>query len=342
MRTILLLSGDPSLEETIRSVLPETGVEPVTDRNSLLAALEARSQGGGVGMVVVDARTDADVFAWLEEICRKGVPVVVVIPAVELRTQVFGAGASDYLIDPLLPEEVKLRLGGVGQTPASLDQVGLNERLITLGRLTSSFCHEINNIMQGAHGSISLVLEEQGLSEDMQVLLSIGTDEMRRVTRLVERLRQFYRPDIDQVGSLSLEELLREALTFAADELSRFEVQVETEIPPQQITVNGQVGQLHYAFLSLLLNLTALVGSHGGGEIHIRAIPVGADVRVIFTTRTRLPLGTGPMAGAQLEASLGISTVRQIISAHGGSVHLRMEEQGLVGELFLPTETQSG
>ena len=94
-------------------------------------------------------------------------------------------------------------------------QVLYAERLATVGRLTASLSHEINNPMQAIQGALNLALEELDSPEDLTTYLQLSLTESERIIQLLSRMRQIYCPENDHQERINLNEILREAIKLA-------------------------------------------------------------------------------------------------------------------------------
>lgn len=219
-----------------------------------------------------------------------------------------------------------------------------SERLSTIGRLTASLSHEINNPMQAIRGALVLATEELRNPQELANYISLSLKESDRVVQLLNRLRQVYRPQKDAPETLDLNHLLREVVETADKELKRQKVilhaDLSSEIPP----INAIANQLHLVFLSHILNLSDAIGSAGGGELQIRSLALPQAVRVELEadlpdetaavwTRV-LKLGTSQ---EDTDIGLGSSLSYDIVAAHGGYISLNRQGRQTIFSIELPT-----
>ncbi len=224
-------------------------------------------------------------------------------------------------------------------------QVLQTERLATVGRLTASLSHEINNPMQAIQGALALALEELDDPAAVTAYLQMSQRESERVVQLIDRMRQIYRPGGDQSETVSLNELLREAAVIARKELAnqrvRLRIELAPDLPPLQVVVN----QMHLVFLNLILNLSQAIGRAGGGELLVRSCH--SPERVCFEFSTEVPLNARASWARALEPeawqeqpelSFGVSVTHDIIMAHGGAIGVHGREGQTIFRLELPVD----
>jgi GAF domain-containing protein len=222
------------------------------------------------------------------------------------------------------------------------------ERLVTMGRLTASLSHEINNPMQAVLGALVLSLEELDIPppdpETLKIYLQLCLKEAERVVQLINRMRQIYRPTDEPPASIDLGYLLQEAANIAHKELKRRSVRLQVKLPPELPPIYGSLNQLHLVILSFILNLGD--GIKPGGELQLTAHQQADKVKIEFITqpsqvdlnRWNLAL-SGHTPVTSTESSVGLSLSFDVIKAHQGEVYCRQTAQKVVCTLQFPIES---
>jgi len=217
------------------------------------------------------------------------------------------------------------------------------ERLATVGRLTASLAHEINNPMQAIKGAMALALEEMDDPVSLREYIELAMGQAERVVQLVGRMRQIYRPHTDAPETVELNHLLQEIITVARKEMRRQNTRLEVALMPDLPPVWASANQLHLVFLNIALNVCQMIGDNGGGELLIRTYTVLPMVRIEFTTAVSLiPIASltkilqGEMSK---ETGFGFSLSRDITTAHGGTLHLFEQEEQATFRIELPALT---
>jgi signal transduction histidine kinase len=149
-------------------------------------------------------------------------------------------------------------------------------------------------------------------------------------------------------GDISPAELIRSALTNCSAELEAADCKVECSLPEDLPTVQGDAASLRRAVQNLISNAAkhassgAWVGASAavvGSELEIRVQDRGpgipeSEMEIVFE-----PFVRGSVAQQQQTrgSGLGLSLVREIMQAHGGSIHLTAAEpQGCCFTLKMP------
>jgi signal transduction histidine kinase len=222
-------------------------------------------------------------------------------------------------------------------------------RLATVGELTASFAHEINNPLQ----TVSLHVESlsRRFSGDAASIreLSIVGKEIDRIARLVRDMMQFSRKGEQRVSMVSLAAELDRTLELILYLLKKREIRVEKDFPVGVPLVKADPEQLQQTFLNLFTNACDAMPSGGTLTLRLRAGPpvvieiadtgrgiAPADLphvmEIFFTTK---PPGSG--------TGLGLPICRRIVEAHGGSMFVESElGKGTTVRILLPAAGSEG
>lgn len=228
------------------------------------------------------------------------------------------------------------------------------EKMAALGRLGASLAHEINNPLQAVLGCLTLAREELDeapnfLCGDREVAsyIDIAEGEIDRISDIVHRMRNFYRPARDGVQRTDIHKILGKVLELSTTQLERNQVVVTRDWTADLPEIYATPDHMMQVFLNLLLN--AVDAMPGGGELTIRTrrgdgdaeklgvriefedSGVGIDPEILsrifepfFTTK---PRGSG----------LGLSISYSIIQAHNGEIRVASRPgEGTTFTLLLP------
>jgi PAS domain S-box-containing protein len=205
-------------------------------------------------------------------------------------------------------------------------------RLTTMGELTASIAHEINQplaaiVTQSEAALRFLDRDEPDLGEVQDALSWIRQDGMR-AGEVIRGLRALARKSGPQLIGLDVDDVIRQVLALARGELLRHDVVVRTEQAAGGRLVMGDRVQLQQVLLNLIMNaieamravtgslreltVSSMLAEPGAMLVAVKDTGSGLDPSVaermfqpFFTTK---PDGLG----------MGLAICRSIIEAHGG------------------------
>lgn len=228
------------------------------------------------------------------------------------------------------------------------------ERLAAAGQLAAQITHEIRNPLSSVALNVELLEDElTDMPSESRELLSKITKEVDRLTAVTEDYLRFARRPKAELAAVDLRAELEDLLEFVGHELRGAGIDISTHFPEEAAWVMGDNNQLRQAFLNLLRNAQeALAGEDDADRTHDprlsvrmtckqdRVLVVVADNgpgislpedkldKIFEAFYTRKARGTG----------LGLPTVQQIVSDHGGSVRVAQTgPDGTIFEVSLPS-----
>ncbi|MEW6440093.1 MAG: ATP-binding protein [bacterium] len=205
-------------------------------------------------------------------------------------------------------------------------------RVATLGELTASLAHEINQpltaILSNAQAAQRfLTLAAPDISEVRQILGDIVRDD-RRAAEVVRNLRALIRKKEPCHELLDLNQAIREVIVLTRGEALLAELSVTTELSPDLKRVRGDHGQLQQVILNLILNSAAAMRNtpkdrrkiivrtemQDKGTVRVSLTDFGAGIDENNLERLFEPFYTTKSDGL----GMGLSISQRIIKAHGG------------------------
>jgi len=270
METLILISNQTTLYQVIAALLPDHWILLHGDQfDQVQRYLEESEQpSGGRLTILIDINNQPEWARQITNVKWNNVLLLGLVDDPDEQESAIRMGMNDYLLKPWLASEIKYRLIRRLQEQKIIQGlINLNnqkERQASVGRLTSYICHDINNAMQAAGGALELALEESETPNEVVSYLIICRQETRRVAKLIDRMRQIYRPQGREQEPIQLNSLLEDVLTMASEEMKMHDVIADGEIAAGLPAIRGVPDQLYLAFLSILLNLCDAIGSAGG------------------------------------------------------------------------------
>ena len=206
-------------------------------------------------------------------------------------------------------------------------------RIATLGELSSSIAHEVNQplsaITMNAETSLRwLSRPEPNLAKVCQLVGRIA-DSARLATNIVQRIRGMAAPQLSEPVALDLNAVVEEALLFVRHDIGMRGIALSTALDAELPLVLGDCVQLQQVIVNLLMNGLQALASAGptGGHIELASGVAGDDVfltvcdngagirekdfdRIFDSFFTTKAGGMG----------IGLAVCQSIITAHGGRI----------------------
>jgi len=266
--------------------------------------------------------------------------------------QVLAASAAMAIENANLYKDLQGRIQALQDTQAQLIH---SEKMAALGRLVASIAHEINNPLQSVQTCLTLTREELDSNQNREKLdryLGIVESEIDRISTIVRRMRDFYRPARPGLYPVDLHEILESVLELVGKQLQHSNIGLERDLAPVLPKIQANPDHLKQVFLNIILN--AIDAMPQGGVLRISTIldEIQPDNNTLSRPAVRLTLSdTGDGMSNETKAhlfepffttkpggsGLGLTISYGIIEAHHGQITITSQEgQGTIFTLRLP------
>lgn len=206
-------------------------------------------------------------------------------------------------------------------------------RVATLGELTASIAHEVNQplaaiITSGEAGLRWLRRDVPDLKEVAAAIDRI-VGQGRRASEIVTRIRAFLKKTPAQQDMLEITEVIEEAALLVARELSKDDITLTIETEPGLPPVRGDRIQLQQVLVNLMVNaghamsgqsgprvITLRAGVIEGGNLAITVKDTGPGIAPHDMPRLFDPFFTTKQGGM----GMGLAICRTTVEAHGGQL----------------------
>jgi len=226
------------------------------------------------------------------------------------------------------------------------------EKLATIGRLTATIAHEINNPLEAVSNVLYLLQNTPGMKEEAHHYLDIAQQEMNRIAHIVKQTLGFHRESPAPVP-IDMKTLVDSVIDLHRHKMERAGVSLEKRYELAGV-VPGFPGEMRQVFSNLIGN--ALDALSRGGKVIVRVRATRdyqsgdrCGVRVTVAdngsgisreNRSRLfePFFT---TKGEKGTGLGLWVSQGIVSKHHGYIRVRSctipGHSGTVFSVFLPS-----
>ena len=222
-------------------------------------------------------------------------------------------------------------------------QVLHQEKMAAFGLLAAGIAHEVGNPLTSISNVVQM-LQRRELDDYTSDKLNLVTSQLVRIQGTLRELMTFSRPASDVRGSVSMAEVVQEALDIAKYYKGGKNRQLRAVVPDHLPKFMGVRDQLVQVVFNLILNSIDATGK--GGLIEVTATQ--HDGKLVVQVRDD-GCGLAPEVQAKLfrpyyttkkhGTGLGLFVIRQIVQAHRGTVTVQSAMgAGATFTVELPTQ----
>ncbi|WP_445219685.1 PAS domain S-box protein [Bradyrhizobium sp. Pa8] len=224
-------------------------------------------------------------------------------------------------------------------------------RVTTLGELTASIAHEVNQplaaIVSNADACLGWIRRETPDVSAARRSLGWIIDDAIRASEVIRRVRSLARKGDIEMVPLDINDVVNEAIALLTRELVNHQVTLRTELAPTLPTILGDRVQLQQVIINLVMNgieamqavddrtreLAIQSSRDDMGRVQLSVTDCGVGITEDDRVRILDPFFTTKSSGL----GMGLAICRSIIEAHGGRLSIvRKQEPGATFRFALP------
>jgi PAS domain S-box-containing protein len=204
-------------------------------------------------------------------------------------------------------------------------------RATTMGELTASLAHEINQPITAAATDARTCLrwlarEQPDIAEARESAARM-VHAVTRAADIISRLRQLFKKGVPQTSLVDTSEVIQEMVVLLRSEASRHSVSILTELAEDLPRVVADRVQLQQVLMNLMLNgIEAMQDTNSGGQLTIRSSKGQGGQLLVSVSDTGKGLPSdqadkifNAFFSTKADGTgMGLSISRSIIESHGG------------------------
>ena len=204
-------------------------------------------------------------------------------------------------------------------------------RATTMGELTASLAHEINQPITAAATDARTCLrwlarEQPDIGEARESAARM-VNAVTRAADIISRLRQLFKKGAPQTNLVDVSEVIQEMVVLLRSEASRHSVSILTELSEDLPRVMADRVQLQQVLMNLMLNgIEAMQDTESEGRLTIRSLMAERGQLLISVSDTGVGLPREQadqifnafFSTKTQGTGMGLSISRSIIESHGG------------------------
>jgi PAS domain S-box-containing protein len=214
------------------------------------------------------------------------------------------------------------------QAQADLARVS---RVTTMGELTASLAHEVNQPIAAAVTNASACVRwlagEVPNLEEARAAATRSVKDGRRAAEIISRIRLLFQKGTPQREWVDLNEVIREMIALLRSEATRYSISVGTELSASLPQIMGDRVQLQQVLMNLIMNsMDAMKDVDGPRELVIKSQQEENEQVLVSVSDTGV--GLPPQQADQIfnaffttkpdGTGMGLRISRSIVESHGG------------------------
>jgi signal transduction histidine kinase len=208
-----------------------------------------------------------------------------------------------------------------------------NEKLSSLGRLSTSVAHEVKNPLSSIKAIVQVLKEDFKNETKTQKSLSIIVEEIDRLTKVVNQLLVFAKPQGDSKTNVKISDLINKVLVVLKHEAKMNNIDIHLDVSNDLPLITADEGSLTEVFFNLIHN--AIQAMSEGGNLTISTTYEQKDnyIRVVFENNgpgiSQEDIGKifEPFyTTKQMGTGLGLAIVKKKLEEVKGLIHVESED----------------
>lgn len=204
-----------------------------------------------------------------------------------------------------------------------------NEKLSSLGRLSTSVAHEVKNPLSSIKAIVQVLSEDFKDKAETQKSLSIIVEEIDRLTKVVNQLLEFAKPQRDNKADIKIDDVINKVLVVLRHEANMSNINIQLDVSDDLPVINADEGSLKEVFFNIIHNAIQAMSTGGNLTISVSNEQERDYIKIVFKDtgagiskehidKIFEPFYTTKQAGT----GLGLAIVKRKLEETGGTVRV--------------------
>lgn len=360
--TILVIDDEETMRDACQQVLSKNGYDTETSADGTDGLRKVRELTPD--LVLVDLKMPGiSGMEVLEKIGKIDSTIICIVitgyATIESAVEAMKRGAYDFLPKPFTPDELRIIIKrGLEKRKLVLESLSLRREKERIEKnFISMVSHELRRPLIDVQEYFEVIRGgiTGKLTQQQKEMLEKASDQINTLLVLIKDWLDMSRIEagrmLENLEPLDLSQILHETVDLLREKIKSKKITLEVNIPPHLSLTKGEKLSIERVFTNLIRN--AIDYNREEGKISVKAKQKGEyvivevsdkgigisqkDIPFIFDEFFRVKnRKTQHITGS----GLGLSIVKKIVEAHGGSIEVRSEEgKGSTFTVFLPKFT---
>jgi len=241
---------------------------------------------------------------------------------------------------------------GLRQAHSDLARVS---RMTTMGELTASLAHEVNQpiaaAVTDANTCLRWLMRDPPVVDEAREAASRTIKDATRAAEIINRIRVLFKKGVPQRDLVDVNEVIREMVVFLRSEAAQYSISVRMDLAADLPHVTGDRVQLQQVLMNLMINsIDAMREVDGTRDLTIKSEPEENEQIMVSVSDTGV--GLPPQQAEQIfdaffttkpqGTGMGLRISRSIVESHGGRLWAaNSPARGASFHLTLPIKDQA-
>lgn len=204
-----------------------------------------------------------------------------------------------------------------------------NEKLSSLGRLSTSVAHEVKNPLSSIKAIVQVLIENFKGDAETQKSLSVIVEEIDRLAKVVNQLLEFAKPQRENKTDVKIDDVINKVLVVLRHEANMSNIDIQLDVSDDLPVINTDGESLKEVFFNIIYNAIQAMSAGGNLKITVSKEPESDYIKVVFKDtgpgiskenidKIFEPFYTTKQAGT----GLGLAIVKKKLEETGGTIHV--------------------